>query len=252
MGTSKPRRRPRGDRWDVETGTLPKLSTWRPDQHNAEPRLEKIADQYVQALQDTVREDPTAFGLCEAASAAGDRLADAMEAFAGAAPVSPEEFLTRLATEVGGPGVSLTDAILRRAATRAGVRILDLRPDVRDALRGGAPGPGLDARGLASDLLCLLFRLFFADLVGEFLRAIFAEELSSELTVLDAVNAEDRIADHASERVLKLLPDPCEEAQGPVLQTARRLVPRSVDRALGLLTDDEGGDASDAGEAAAA
>ncbi|MGP3970032.1 hypothetical protein [Streptomyces sp. 6N223] len=258
MGTSKPWDGPRGHLWRAAGSSL---SRWRPDQRHAERRLAEISELYVRALHGTVGEDVAAFNLREAANAAGGRLVDAMDTFEHTALVSPSAFLTHLATEVGGQGCTLTDAVLRRAAVTAGSRVLDLHPDLRDALGAGTrdPGVSLDARGLASDLLCILYRLFFADIVGEFLRAVVAEQISSSVPVVEAAGAEGRIADYAGEHVLRLLPDPCEEAiedspvgMRSVVPTARRLVPRSVDRALGLLADDPPEEASDTVEEAEA
>jgi hypothetical protein len=106
---------------------------------------------------------------------------------------------------------------------------------------------------------------------------VIAEKVKLVVPLLPAVDPEDHIADWVAERVLKLLPNPCEEAAelqeevgkakeavsgaddplGVLRLVAQPLVPRAVGRALGLLTDgddqDDGGSdgASYEGEPAA-
>ncbi|MCX4437850.1 hypothetical protein [Streptomyces mirabilis] len=107
--------------------------------------------------------------------------------------------------------------------------------------------------------------MFFADLVGEFLRSVVAEHVKLAVPVLAAVDAEGRIADWVAEKVVDLVPNPCEEsaeateltqavdtaksvvdmAQDPsavLPEIAAKLVPGAVGKVLGLITEDVVGD----------
>lgn len=126
-------------------------------------------------------------------------------------------------------------------------------------MSGGAGG------GFAWDILCDLYQVFFADLVGEFLRSVVAEHVKLTVPVLLAADPEDRIADWVAEKVVDLVPNPCEEsveaeelaravdeaesvvgaAEGPaeaLSEMAAALVPRAVGRVLGLITEEITGD----------
>lgn len=65
--------------------------------------------------------------------------------------------------------------------------------------------------GFAWDLLCDLYQVFFADMVGEFLRSVVAEHVKLSAPML-AADAEGRIADWVAEKVVDLVPNPCEES----------------------------------------
>ncbi|MEV0688996.1 hypothetical protein [Streptomyces sp. NPDC050388] len=136
--------------------------------------------------------------------------------------------------------------------------IRDMHPELDDAMDGGAAGGGF-----AWDILCDLYQLFFADMVGEFLRSVVAEHVAVAVPVLIATDPEGRIADWVAETVVSLVPNPCEEsaeatdlaqaadtAQDPLAalpRTAELLVPKAVGKVLGLITDEVTGE----GEAAA-
>jgi hypothetical protein len=263
MGTSTRWEGPGGDRWRAAGG---RPARWRPDQRNADQRLEEIAGDHLHALHETMRADSSAFSLHDAACTAGERLADVMGSLAKAAPKSTDEFLTLLTEEVGGDGGTLTDAALRRGAAAAGREVLELHPELDDEMRTGSSG-------FASDILCDLYQLFFADVVSEFLRSVIAEHVNLAVPVLIATDPEGRIAGWVAEQVLTLVPSPCEEAAavtGPeavdtaeagmgyaqdpgsaLPEIARRLVPRTVGRVLGLITEEAVAETLKDGEAAA-
>ncbi len=124
--------------------------------------------------------------------------------------------------------------------------------------------------GFAWDILCDLYQVFFADMVGEFLRSAVAEHVKLAVPVLVATDPEGRIADWVAEKLVDLVPNPCEEsaeaaelakavdtAQSVVgavedpsavlSKVAEGLVPKAVGRVLGLITDEvigEGGAAA--------
>ncbi|MFF8816290.1 hypothetical protein [Streptomyces pactum] len=233
--------------WSRATG---RLGAWRPDQADADQVLDDIAADHVRVLHRTLRADPSAFGLHEAVCTAGERLASALGALSEAGPGgadSTDTFLARFTGEVGGDGGTLADAAVRRAAASAAQRLLDHLEADDDSTAG--------LSGLAGDLLCLLYRWFFADVVAEFLRAVVAEQVRLAVPLPPALDPEDRIPEWIAGHVLRLVPSPCEEAAylsagsytaeagvdgsaGPLPEIARTLVPRSAGRVLGLITDD--------------
>jgi hypothetical protein len=224
-----------------------RLSRWDENGPQAEQLLDKILDDHLDVLHRTMREDQSAFGLVAAATKAGYRLADAMAALADDGIGSLKDadgFLARFTDEVGGDGATVTDAAIRRAATDTAERLLERRKAETD---GGEAAGG----GLAGDLLCLLYQWFFADIVTEFLRSVIAEKVKLVAPVLRVLDPGDHIADWAADKVLSLVPSPCEEAAeltekaksaesaiedpvGSLPDLARSLVPGTVGKVLGL------------------
>jgi hypothetical protein len=241
-----------------------RASSWRPRQSRAEERLEDIAGDHVTVLHRTIREDPSAFGLYEAACAAGERLTE--HAWIREPLPDGADFATALTEAVGGTGGTVAEAAVRRAAARSAKRLMEQYPDAM---------PDGNGRGLSGDLFCLLFQWLFADVVGEFLRAVVAEKITLAAPVLAIPDPEGRLADWAAKEIVGVLPDPCEEAARQeeagameatadavdgesavagaeatiavplIARVARELVPRAVGRALGLIGDGE--DSEDAG-----
>ena len=227
-----------------------RASAWQSDAADSLAQLDDIAADHLDVLHRTLREDPAAFGLYEAACSAGARLTTAA-ADAWGQSRDGDDFAARFTAAVGGEGGTMADAALRRAAATSAGRLLEKLEQSPEA--GGLPGRG----GLAGDLFCLLYQWFFADVVAEFLRAVIAEKVMLVIPVLPAVDPEDHIADWVAERILKSLPNPCEEAaelkeaaeqaeealpgsEDPLrvlLFVAQGLVPRAVGCALGLLAN---------------
>ncbi|MEW1722398.1 hypothetical protein [Streptomyces sp. NPDC093109] len=228
-----------------------RLSLWDSEGPRAERLLDEIFDDYLDVLHRTMRQEQSAFGLVDAATEAGYRLADAMASLADDGLDSLKDadgFLTRFTNEVGGNGATITDAAIRRAATDSAERFLKRRSEEP----GGGEGTG---GGLAGDLLCLLYQWFFADIVSEFLRSIIAEKVKLVAPVLSVLDPGDHIADWAACKVLSLVPNPCEEAAelveraksaesaigdpvGSLPEIARSLVPGTVGKVLGLAVGD--------------
>ncbi|MFE3204290.1 hypothetical protein [Embleya sp. NPDC059237] len=146
------------------------------------------------------------------------------------------DFLAGLVSRIAGEGGTLADAVVRRAVVAAGRQVLEQHPEPESGARTGSAG-----RGIASDVLCDLYRFFFADVVAEFLRSVVAEKVKSAVPVLPVIDPEDVISGWVADHVLELVPDPCETADtegspGGLSHVARGLVPRTVGMILGLVT----------------
>ncbi|MFF2187859.1 hypothetical protein [Streptomyces sp. NPDC058155] len=253
MGTSTRWKGPNGDPW---SSAARRLARWRPDSRNADQRLEEIAADHLRALHETLRADRSAFGLYDTACAAGERLAGALGSLAAEGAESEDALVARLVSEVGGDGGTLADAAVRRAVAAALRDAWDRHPELDNAM-----GAGATSGGFAWDILCDLYQVFFADMVGEFLRSVVAEHVRLAAPVLIATDPEGRIADWVAEKVVELVPSPCEESaeamdlaqavdtaqsvaggvQDPsaaLPKIAESLVPRAVGKALGLITEE--------------
>jgi hypothetical protein len=245
VGTSTRWKGPNGDPW---SSAGRRLARWRDDSRNADQRLEEIAADHLSALHETLRADRSAFGLYDTACAAGERLAGALGSLATEGAESEDALVARLVSEVGGDGGTLADAAVRSR-----------HPELDDAMSGGAAGGGF-----TWDILCDLYQVFFADMVGEFLRSVVAEHVKLAVPVLIATDPESRIADWVAEKVVDLVPNPCEESaeatdlaqavdtaqsvvgavQDPAAalpKIAELLVPRAVGKVLGLITEETTG-----------
>ncbi|MGK5446402.1 hypothetical protein [Streptomyces radiopugnans] len=252
MGTSTRWKGPNGDRW---SSAARRLARWRADSRNADQRLEEIAADHLRALHETLRADRSAFGLYDTACAAGERLAGTLGSLAAEGAGSADALVARLVSEVGGEGGTLADAAVRRGVAAAVRDVRDRHPELGDDMNGGGAGGGF-----AWDVLCDLYQVFFADLVGEFLRSVVAEHVKLAVPVLIATDPEDRIAEWVAEKTVDLVPNPCEVAAeatelaeavdtaqsvvGGALdpsavlpKIAASLVPQAVGRVLGLITD---------------
>ncbi|MFB4193923.1 hypothetical protein [Streptomyces carpaticus] len=241
MGTSTRWKGPAGSRWSNAGRRLARVPGGPPTPHQ---RLTSIADDHLRALHETLRADPSAFGLHDAACAAGERLAGVLGSLAAEGEESTDSLLARFIHEVGGDGGTLADAAVRRGLATAVRNLRNEHPELeQDMTTRAAPG------GLASDMLCTLYRFFFAGLVAEFLRSVVAEHLKFAVPLL-VLDAENTIADRVAEKVLEVVPNPCEHAaettgprpdQEPTLPSiAASLVPEAVAHALGLTTTKEG------------
>ncbi len=253
MGTSTRWKGPGGGRW---RSAGRRLARWNPQRPDADRRLEEIASDHLLALHETMRGDPSAFGLYDATCAAGERLTEAMAQLAQAGPSSPGSFIADLTRQVGGHGGTFTESVLRRAISKTSQQVLEQHPELSEAMNPESA----DSRKVSSDILCDLFQLFFANTVAEFLHSVVAEHVKLALPVLHGVDPEGRIASWVADRVLELVPNPCEAAteateiaeaidktqsvigavQNPVSALpaiARQLVPETVGRILGLVTE---------------
>ncbi|MFJ9995544.1 hypothetical protein [Streptomyces werraensis] len=194
--------------------------------------------------------------MYDTACAAGERLAGALGSLAAEGAESADALVAHLVSEVGGDGGTLADAAMRRGMAAAVRDVRDRHPELDDAMDADAAGGGF-----AWDILCDLYQVFFADMVGEFLRSVVAEHVKLAVPVLIATDPEGRIADWVAEKVVDLVPNPCEvaaeatdlaeavdtaqsavgDAQDPAAvlpKIAESLVPRAVGKVLGLITEE--------------
>ncbi|GAA2216841.1 hypothetical protein ACFY2R_29105 [Micromonospora olivasterospora] len=248
MGTSTRLAGPRHGGW---SGAKGRLRRWTPSEDSRPGSLtdddrrtaSDVATQYRRALRDALLEEPERFGLRDAAQEAGHRLVTALDELRQpdppllrdlhrAAPTDPaDEVVRRFVTEVGGDGRLIVDAAIRRAARRVAERLV--APD------GPLAGPASPSR-LTGELFCALYRTFFGELVGEFVHVLIAENVKLAVPALMMLDPTDAVAGFVADQVVKVLPDPCEEAaarepQRPRLaEVARDLVGTTVTEALGL------------------
>lgn len=124
-----------------------------------------------------------------------------------------ESFIAAL----GVGGGTLLDSVVRRAA--------------RETL--AAAGQSGESR----DLFCLLYRLFFAQTVSQFVTTVIAEKVKLAVPALRLVDPAGVIASWIADRVFSLLPNPCDVAVndgGSLAQLADSLLHETVDRAVGV------------------
>ncbi|WP_328846454.1 hypothetical protein [Streptomyces sp. NBC_00258] len=188
-----------------------------------------------------MHDDPNAFGLSSAWQRAGEHVVEVMDQLGEygsesltAAPhlafADPAmSFVAEFSRRVAGDGTTLVDAAVRRAAARCAQRFVAEYPEAAQPT----------GRGLSGDLLCLLYRWLFADLVTEFLHCFVAEHIKLAIPVLPIFDPSGTITDLITERMLELVPDPCEEAAYleaplPLPQVAQALVPGTVGKVLNL------------------
>ncbi|MEU9050428.1 hypothetical protein AB0D37_08490 [Streptomyces sp. NPDC048384] len=194
--------------------------------------------------------------MYDTACAAGERLAGVLGSLAAEGAESEDALVARLVSDVGGDGGTLADAAVRRGVAAAVRDVRTRHPELDDAMGGGAAGDGLPW-----DILCDLYQVFFADMVGEFLRSVVAEHVKLAVPVLIVTDPEGSIADWVAEKVVDLVPNPCEESaeaadlaqdvdsaqsvvdalQDPsaaLPKIAELLVPRAVGKVLGLITEE--------------
>jgi hypothetical protein len=172
-------------------------------------------------LHRDLESNPEAYGLRRVATTNGRELVCAARELPRR-PVDGSETdwiqaLSDFTMSVAGSGGGVADAVVRRAAARAGSRLLDRH--------------GFEA-------FCLIYREFFADLVAGFLEAVIAEQIRLALPGIDVVDPTGRVVEWIAAHLVALVPDPCAEAAArpgaSVLDVAEELVPRAVDIVLGI------------------
>jgi hypothetical protein len=148
-----------------------------------------------------------------------------------------DHFVAGFVTAVGGNGGLVSDAVARRAARRAAEQLLGEGSPVADALRDGGE---TDAR-ISGELFCTVYRHFFGEYVGEFVRTAVGEGIALAAAPLALpVDPTGLVAGAVARQVMKILPDPCDAAadrqprDGLLTTVAGELLTDVVDRALGI------------------
>lgn len=166
--------------------------------------------------------DSAAYGLRRVVTAKGRELVRVVREFERR-PVEDlldagrAQIVADFVVAAAGSGGGVADGISRRAATRAGSRLLGRR--------------GMEA-------FCEVYREFFAEIVAGFLHAVIAEEVRLVLPGIDVVDPTGRVVEWIADHLVVLVPDPCAEAAArpgtSVFEVAEQLVPRAVDAVLGI------------------
>lgn len=254
MGTSSKWRGPAGQPWIGVSGnvarqldlvsarTADKIPLPRPDDTEVCLGRDVIADRGTRfrvALAAALRKDPAAFDLYATMHDHGRllvRIAGSLvtTGFDALDPPPPEWsagdedwFVYQFARGVAGDGNTLVDAMARRAVVRCAERILREQKSSR-----------ADDR-LSTELFCLVYRLFFAEMVAEFVRAVVAENIKLAVPGLVLIDPAGHIADWVAGQVVDAIPNPCETghargADGLIIDLAADLVKDAVERALGI------------------
>ncbi|SCL67212.1 hypothetical protein [Micromonospora peucetia] len=246
MGTSTRLLGPTKGGWTAAKGSL---SRWKPDAgsrpdsltENDRRTAEDVATRFRRALRDALLDDPRRFGLRDAAQEGGARLITVLDDLRrpdppmlrhldATASISPQdEFVRRFVDEVGGDGRLIVDAATRRAARRVAERLI-------------VPGdPLANTSGrVTGELFCALYRLFFGELVGEFVHILIAENVKLAVPPLVLLDPTDAVAGFVADQVVKVLPDPCAAAterqtsRTSLADVARDLLVETVTEALGV------------------
>jgi hypothetical protein len=108
------------------------------------------------------------------------------------------------------------------------------------AIRGGAARRRLDP-----DWLCVIWRLFFADLVETVVATVIAEELNLAVPALAVLDPAQAVPEWIAEELIKVLPSPCDEGRHDPAKSlttvARDSLEDTVEGALGSGSLEAGG-----------
>lgn len=176
----------------------------------------------LEQLHHDLRCDSEAYGLRRVATRKGRELVRAVREFErrsvdGLSEAGRAQVVADFTASAAGSGGGVADAVCRRAAARAGSRLLDQH--------------GFEA-------FCLVYREFFADVVAGFLHAVIAEQIRLAFPAIDIVDPTGRVVEWIADHLVALVPDPCAEAAArpgaSLLDVAEELVPRAVDIVLGI------------------
>lgn len=267
MGTSSNLPGPRGGAWTVPhrqlTRWLRAVECETADQENGDPsslspekinlKTQDIARRYLGSLEQTLRNEPDAFGIREAMIDAGGRMVNTLEALrtgrsewyplAGGDPADLESsFMQMLVREVAGTGGLAADIVLRRPAAACADELVSAPGPLRDAVLGGqlVKGPFI-----SGELFCLVFKMFFKESVASFITTMIAGKIQVAMPLLRVVDPAGQIARWVGEQVVARIPDPCEKGAdlgeaASLADLARALVTESVDNVLGIKPDNAG------------
>ena len=211
-------------------------------------QIASLAERCRRDLADALRDAPDLADLRPTAIRVGGNLVRTLgELLDGRSPLldvpgataeeREDHFFAGFVTAVGGNGGLVSDAVVaRRAARRAAEQLLGEGSPVADALRDGGTG----AR-ISGELFCTVYRHFFGEYVGEFVRTAVGEGIALAAAPLALpVDPTGLVAGAVARQVMKILPDPCDAAadrqprDGLLTTVAGELLTDVVDRALGI------------------
>ncbi|MBT8224226.1 MAG: hypothetical protein HKP61_01800 [Dactylosporangium sp.] len=271
MGTSRPLRGPIGPNWErarqagrrwaraIEAAGGPGTSTETvPPETTPAPAddVDPFGTACRRALAEDLADDPDRYGLRPAAVAAGQRLVDALAALmrgetlpppTGPVPDDPVGALRAgLVEQVAGDGTLIADSVVRRAAVRCAERLTEPGSPITAALADGDVRPG--SRSVTGELFCVIYRMFFGEVVGEFLKTAIAAKLQVMVPVLPVLplGIGGKVAEWAAGKAVELIPNPCEEKERPdnaglsLPAVATKLLDVAFRRAAGLESPDAG------------
>lgn len=234
MGTSTAWRGP-SQTWATPAAAAARAAAqWQPEHEDSGEFPSQVIDDLLANLHRDMRENPVAAQLRHDTYAAGNRLAQLMTDLSRERPDSADRFIQDVTRSIGGDGGTLAAAVIRRAASEAAQHVLDEHPE---AFLTPASAAG---HGLASDVLCDLFRFFFAEIAAQYLRSVIAAHVEASMPVLLVVDPDSRIAEWVSRKLMDKIVDPCDHAAGlagdtapPLAKIAHKLVPMAVRSVLG-------------------
>ncbi|WP_067529236.1 hypothetical protein [Nocardia uniformis] len=228
-------------------------STGTSDRAVVEKQQIRAIEQVVDALNQTLRADPDAFGLRQGLIIAGTNLIDVLDDLSETglaafglpldAPADMREtaIVQELVVRVCGAGATPTDSVIRRAVVRCGRAMLQ-----DDRFARGIENADIEYR-MSGVLLCEIYQLFFVHVVEEFIKSVVAAKITLWFPVVQVIDPSGVIADWVASNIVGLIPSPCDETGGAekegtsLADLARGLLEETVRRVLGLSTDEMGG-----------
>lgn len=238
-GTST-RLRPRAVNWPA---AIRALRDWQSNDLDPAQKA-AVGRRQRDALRHDLQKDLAAYGLLEASTSATARLVDLLApdargvrqiSVSGATREEREtSFLVGITGAVGGSGVGVGDAIVRRATVATGRRIL-----AESAVRDQIDDPSNSNITFSGDLFCLIYKLFLGDVVSSAIQTIIQEKIRLFFPILRLTDPIVPISSWIANEVTSLIPDPCAEAydhgiEKPLVEIGHDLIAPSLLRALDL------------------
>lgn len=249
MGTSRALRGPTGPGWRQAGGAGQKLArsinAGGPDDAAPEGSpptpvtptakdIEPFGEKCREALAGDLTEDPDQFGLRPATLAAAERLVDALAALMRGELVAPmtgpipddptDAFRAGFVERVAGDGTLVVDTVVRRAANRCVDKLTEPGSPIAD---------GATSRPISGELFCGIYRMFFGEVVGEFLKTAIAAKIQLAVPVLPLLPMEMGclLAEWVADKAVAAIPNPCDERELPA--HAGRSLPAVATELLG-------------------
>jgi hypothetical protein len=252
VGTSRALRGPRSSAWSRAATIGRKCSEAASGEPDAFSDISGLVEAGRAALTEDLRADSEQFGLMSAMFVAGDRLVNVLEHLLcdGLSVLLPTDaepdmdtldlIYVQFVEQVAGHGNLVTDSAVRRAAARCADVLTAPDGPVAAAVQRGEAG----GQRISGELFCLLYDLFFGEVVGQFLKTMITAKIQLAVPVLPVLpfGAGHEIASWAAERVVGLIPNPCEEREQPgnegetLADLGRKLLGDVIRQSLGLDT----------------